>query len=63
MAIVYIQDPTCEGSFGFPDFQVILRYLRETIAIQAQEIAVLKATVESLQGQQSATITENLSKK
>jgi len=45
------------------DIQVILRYLRETIAIQAQEIAVLKATVESLQGQQSATITENLSKK
>lgn len=40
------------------DIQLILKYLRETIAIQSQEIAVLKATIESLQEQQTTTATE-----
>ena len=30
------------------DIQVVLGYLRETIAIQAQEIAVLRATIDEL---------------
>lgn len=41
------------------DIQIILKYLRETIALQSQEIAVLKATIESLQEQQTAAITED----
>lgn len=30
------------------DIQVVLAYLRETIAAQAQEIAVLRATVDQI---------------
>lgn len=33
------------------DIQVVLGYLRETIAAQAQEIAVLRATIEAIQKQ------------
>lgn len=32
------------------DIQVVLAYLRETIANQAQEIAVLRATIDGLAG-------------
>lgn len=31
------------------DLQVVLKNLREQIGLQAQEIAVLKATIETLQ--------------
>jgi hypothetical protein len=41
------------------DIQVVLAYLREAIAIQAQEIAILKATIQSLEGQQKTAATEN----
>lgn len=30
------------------DIQIVLRHMREQIASQAQEIAVLKATIEAL---------------
>jgi hypothetical protein len=33
------------------DIQVVLGYLREAIAVQAQEIAVLRATIEAMKNQ------------
>ena len=34
------------------DIQVVLGYLREAIASQAQEIAVLRATIEAMKNQE-----------
>lgn len=33
------------------DIQIVLAYLREAIAAQAQEIAVLRATIEAMKTQ------------
>ena len=36
------------------DLEKVLRYLRETIASQAQEIAILKATLDQIDEKQPA---------